>query len=156
MTLKELRKKHKLTQEECANYLGVPLRTYQNYERVDVDTQSIKYKFMLEKLQQYGYIDEEHGLLTIESITQICEPICKEYGVKYCYLFGSYAKGKATETSDVDLLVSVELSGMKFFELVEVMRESLKKKVDLLNQDQIKDNFDLVNEILKDGIRIYG
>lgn len=156
MTLKELRKKHKLTQEECAKYLGVPVRTYQNYERADVDTQSMKYQFMLGKLQQYGFIDEEHGLLTVERIKAVCEPICKEYGVKYCYLFGSYAKGKATETSDVDLLISAELSGMKFFELVEVLRENLEKKVDLLNQNQIKDNFELVNEILQDGIKIYG
>ena len=32
MTLKELRKKKKLTQAACAKYLGIPLRTYQNYE----------------------------------------------------------------------------------------------------------------------------
>ena len=82
--------------------------------------------------------------------------IFKEYRVEYCYLFGSYAKGNATEKSDVDLLVSTEITGMKFFELVEVLREKLKKKVDILNQNQIKDNFTLVNEILKDGIKIYG
>ncbi len=156
MTLKELRKKYKLTQEECAKYLGIPVRTYQNYERADVDTQSMKYQFMYEKLQQYGFIDEEHGLLTVEGIKDICEPICKEYGVRYCYLFGSYAKGKATEKSDVDLLLSVDITGLQFFELVELLREGLRKKVDVLNQDQIKDNFDLVNEILKDGIKIYG
>ncbi len=156
MTLKELRKKHKLTQEECAKYLGIPVRTYQNYERDDVNTQSMKYQFMFGKLEQYGFIDEEHGLLTLERIKAICESICKEYNVRYCYLFGSYAKGNATEKSDVDLLVSTELTGMRFFELVEVLRENLRKKVDVLNQDQIKDNFELVNEILKDGIKIYG
>ena len=32
MMLRELRKQKKLTQAECAKYLGVPLRTYQNYE----------------------------------------------------------------------------------------------------------------------------
>ncbi len=32
MTLKELRKEKKLTQIECAKYLGIPIRTYQNYE----------------------------------------------------------------------------------------------------------------------------
>ena len=30
MTLKELRKQKKLTQAECAKYLGIPLRTYQD------------------------------------------------------------------------------------------------------------------------------
>ena len=32
MKLKELRISQSLTQTECANYLGVSLRTYQNYE----------------------------------------------------------------------------------------------------------------------------
>ena len=36
------------------------------------------------------------------------------------------------------------------------LREGLKKKVDVLDQKQIVNNFELVNEILKDGIKIYG
>lgn len=156
MSLKDLRKQKNLSQKECSEYLGVPLRTYQNYERDCVDVNSIKYQFMYNKLKQYGLIDEEHGILTIESIKQICEPILKEYKVKYCYLFGSYAKNKATEKSDVDLFVSTDISGISFFEMVETIRERLKKKVDLLNQHQIKENFNLIEEIMKDGIKIYG
>lgn len=76
--------------------------------------------------------------------------------IKYCYLFGSYAKGKATETSDVDLLVSTSITGLAFFDLIETLRESLKKKVDLLNFDQLKNNPELLNEILQDGVKIYG
>jgi predicted nucleotidyltransferase len=76
--------------------------------------------------------------------------------VEYCYLFGSYAKGTASEKSDVDLLVHTKLTGMSFFGLVEELREGLKKKVDVLDQKQIVNNFELVNEILKDGIKIYG
>ena len=45
---------------------------------------------------------------------------------------------------------------MKFYELVEDLREALKKEVDLLNLEQLKDNLELVNEILKDGIKVYG
>lgn len=156
MTLKELRKQKKLTQEECAKYLGVPMRTYQNYENDDGKITSIKYNYMFEKLSQYGFIDEEHGILTIEKIIQECKEVFESYEIEYCYLFGSYAKGKATEKSDVDLLVSTPITGLKYYELVESVREKLKKKVDMLNQAQIKDNFELVNEILKDGIKIYG
>ena len=32
MTLKELRKQKNLTHVKCAEYLGIPIRTYQNYE----------------------------------------------------------------------------------------------------------------------------
>ena len=156
MTLKELRKNKKLTQAECAKYLEIPLRTYQNYE-TDVSKQgTMKYIFMVKKLEEYGYIDEEHGILTIQKIKEICIEIFSNYDIEYCYLFGSYAKGKATQTSDVDLLVSTSISGIKFFDLVEALREALKKKVDVLNQEQLNNNPDLVKEILKDGVKIYG
>ena len=66
MSLKELRKQKKLTQTECAAYLGVPLRTYQNYENDKSKHTSIKYMYMLQKLEQYGFIDETHGILSIQ------------------------------------------------------------------------------------------
>ena len=80
----------------------------------------------------------------------------EQYDVKYAYLFGSYAKGKATEQSDVDLLVSMPLNGLRFYELVEMLREALKKKVDLLDETQLENNSTLVKEILGEGIKIYG
>ena len=52
--------------------------------------------------------------------------------------------------------VKNDYSKPKFYGLVEELRENLKKKVDVLDQKQIKDNFELTNEILKDGIKIYG
>ena len=156
MTLKELRKTKKLTQAACAKYLGIPLRTYQNYETDASKVGSIKYNFMLQKLEQYGFVDETHGILTIEQITNICASVFEEYSVEYCYLFGSYAKGKATEVSDVDLLISTPVSGMRFYDLVESVREALQKKVDILNREQLNNNPELINEILKDGIKIYG
>ena len=156
MMLKELRKKKKLTQAACAKYLGIPLRTYQNYETDASKAGSIKYNFMLQKLEQYGFVDETHGILTIEQIKNICASVFEQYSVEYCYLFGSYAKGKANEISDVDLLISTSVSGMRFYDLVESIREALQKKVDILNREQLNNNPELINEILKDGIKIYG
>lgn len=156
MSLKELRTSKKLTQKQASNYLNIPYRTYVRYENDENKNDSIKYKYMLEKLNQYGFIDEEHGILQIDTIKEVCINIFKNYNVNYCYLFGSYAKGTPTEKSDVDLLVCTDTTGMKFYGLVEELRESLKKKVDVLNQEQIKNNDVLVNEILKDGVKIYG
>ena len=155
MTLRELRKNKGITQKEAADFVGVPLRTYSNYENDSKKQTSIKYKYIVEKLYTYGYIDEENGVLTLEEIKKTCVSILSKYPVEYCYLFGSYAKGKATATSDVDLLIYTTLSGLKFYGLVEELREHLKKKVDVLDQKQIINNFDLTNEILKDGIKIY-
>ena len=44
-------------------------------------------------------------MLTIEKIKEIITPICKKYGVKRAYLFGSYARNEATEKSDVDIRI---------------------------------------------------
>ena len=156
MTLRELRKNKGITQKEAADFVGVPLRTYSDYENNPKKQTSVKYKYMLEKIYTYGYLDEENGILTIEEIKNICTKILSKYSVDYCYLFGSYAKGKAIPSSDVDLLIGTTISGLKFYGLVEELREALKKKVDLLDQKQLKENFDLTNEILKDGIKIYG
>ncbi len=156
MTLKDLRKQKKLTQKECAEYLGIPLRTYQNYETEDRKASTIKYEFMVRKLEEYGFVDETHGILSLQQIKDSCTKVFKEFEVEYCYLFGSYAKGLATEASDVDLLVSTAASGMRFYELVEAIREAVCKKVDVLNREQLNNNPQLVNEILKDGVKIYG
>ena len=156
MTLKELRKHKKLTQTECAAYLGVPVRTYQNYENDVRKRNSIKYEYMMHKLERYGYIDESHGVLGIENIRDICSEVFDRFNVDYCYLFGSYAKGKAKENSDIDLLISTKEKGIRFYDLAETRREKLKKKVDVLNREQLNNNGSLLDEILKDGVKIYG
>lgn len=156
MTLKQLRTSKGLTQCECAEILGVPVRTYIRYENDESKFNTIKYCYMLEKLEEYGIVDEEHGVLTIEKIKEICGQILKKYDVEFCYLFGSYAKGTAKDTSDVDLLISTKVTGIKFFGLVEELREKLKKKVDLLDMLQLNNNQILFHEILKEGIKIYG
>ena len=56
----------------------------------------------------------------------------------------------------MDLLISTEVSGLKFYGLVEEIRTALHKKVDVLNLNQLTDNPELTKEILKDGIKIYG
>lgn len=76
--------------------------------------------------------------------------------MELCYLLGSYAKCKATDKSDVDLLVQTSLSGLKFYGLVEGFREALHKKVDLLRLEDVQKNADLLFEILKDGVKIFG
>ena len=79
-----------------------------------------------------------------------------EYNIIYCYLFGSYAKGTADEKSDVDLLISGTVSGLRFYELAEKLREKLHKRVDLLDVNQLMGNINLLNEVLSDGLKIYG
>lgn len=154
--IKEIRIEKKLTQQQVADMVGISLRSYKSYENDEEKEGTIKYNYILEKLQSVNPIDEEHGILEIDYITEKCKLVLDEYPVHYCFLFGSYAKGKASESSDIDLLISSEVKGLKFYGMVEKLRNALHKKVDVLNVEQLKDNLDLTEEILKDGIRIYG
>lgn len=156
MELKKLRLEKGLTQEKVAKILGVSRRTYVSYEKDESKIPPMKMEFFLHTLEKYGFIDETHGVLTLDTIKQTCNNVFKDYNVEYAYLFGSYAKGVANETSDVDLLVSMPLNGLAFYELIETLRESLKKKVDLLDIAQLNNNPKLVQEILRDGVKIYG
>ena len=154
--LKEIRKEKALTQQEAAKRLGVSLRSYIMYENDSSREGTIKYRFLLQELQKINAIDEEHGILSIEQIAETCSEILKDYQAEYCYLFGSYAKGKATERSDADLLISTETTGLRFYEMAERLWENLHKKVDLLDAKQLVNNEKLIHEVLKEGIRIYG
>ena len=154
--VKELRLEKKLTQQQVADLVGISLRSYKSYENDKNKENTIKYEYILDKLKALNPIDEEHGILDMDFIREKCKKVFDEYPVHYCILFGSYAKGKANESSDLDFLISSDVKGIKFYGLVEKLRLALHKKVDVLNLDQLKDNLELTNEILRDGIRIYG
>ena len=154
-SIKKLRKSTGLTQAEVSELVGIPLRTYVNYENDSAKEGSIKYQYILHALEQLAFVDENHGILKIDDIVSICSRIFQEYPVQFCYLFGSYARGTATERSDVDLVISADVSGLRFYGLAERLREALKKNVDLINIEQLCNNMELLNEVMKDGVRIY-
>lgn len=154
--LRKLRKRAGLTQCQVADIIGVPLRTYKRYETEDKLVGTIKYDYMVNKLSDATRIDEEHGVLTNDRIAELCHDVFEHHDVKYCYLFGSYAKGSATDTSDIDLLISTPYTGLKYYGLLEELKQSLGKNLDLLNLDQLNNNLELINEILMDGVKIYG
>lgn len=156
MSIRDLRKSLNLTQKEASQLLKIPLRTYLNYENDEQKIGSIKYLYIKEKLEEYGLIDEEHGILSLEKIKEIAKKVFRDYDVEYCYLFGSYAKHTAIETSDVDLLISTSVSGLPFYGLIEKLMEELHKKVEVITVSSLKDNSQLIGEILKDGIKIFG
>lgn len=153
--LKELRQKLELTQIEAAGYLGISRRTYQKYEILNEEDDP-KLNYFIYRLSEKAKVDEEHGILKLDEIKSIVSSILSKYEVNFCYLFGSYAKNKAKDKSDVDLIIDSDITGLDFFGLVEELRVSLHKQVDLLKINQLDNNQALLREILKDGIKIYG
>lgn len=154
--LKSLRKRNKLTQKEAAELLGVSLRSYKSYENDPKRESSFKYQYMIGRLSELNPLDETHGILTIEEIRAACQSVFSDYPIEYAYLFGSYAKKKAKEDSDVDLLIATDLTGIRFYGLVDNLKAALCKDVDLLTTEQLKENPLMIDEILRDGVKIYG
>ncbi len=152
MELKETRKQLGLTQPEAANLLGVPFRTYCRYEDEERYEGTFKYNQMISVLND----NSATLVLKIEKIKEVVSKVFNRYRVSTCYLFGSYAKGKARSDSDIDLMIVSELEGIEYFQLVGELQDKLKKKVDLLRVETAVQNVKLMNEILKDGMKIYG
>jgi len=76
-------------------------------------------------------------MLTREQILQLLQReqghLAAEFGVSKIGLFGSYAKGQADDTSDIDLLIEFEHPiGFRFLELIDYLETVLGNKVDVL------------------------
>ena len=154
--LKGLRIEKKLTQKQVSELVGISLRSYKTYENDADKSGTLKYNYIVEELKKINPVDESHGVLDVEDIKRKCTQVFEKYDINFCYLFGSYAKHKAVPTSDVDLLISANIRGLKFYGLIGEIRNVLHKKVDVLDMNQLKDNLELTKEILKEGIKIYG
>ena len=107
-------------------------------------------------LNEYQKYSEDKGILSTKEIFEICSNVFKKYNVSYAYLFGSYAKGIANEKSDIDILISDEVKGLEFIGLAEELCSKLHKKVDLIRIDDLKNNYEFLNEILATGVKIIG
>ena len=159
MTLLETRKQYNVSQIEVAALLGIPVRTYIRYEQDNNYGSELKRQTMINLINDRYEITEDKGLLSVEQIKkQLNDLFDNQYkgAVEFCYLFGSYAKGYSTESSDIDLCISTSLKGLDFVGLSEDIRHKLHKKIDLIRFDTLSNNLVLINEIMKDGIKIYG
>ena len=79
-------------------------------------------------------------IYSLDEIKAIAAPIAKKYGVAAMYLFGSYARGEATATSDLDFRIErgrirslFELSAM-----YNALSEGFQKDLDLLTSQNIE------------------
>ncbi|MCL2377123.1 MAG: nucleotidyltransferase domain-containing protein [Defluviitaleaceae bacterium] len=97
-------------------------------------------------------------MLTVEEITQKLKPVFEANGVTKAILFGSYAKGCATEDSDLDIVVDTEphVRGIDFFGIIEDIRQKLDDiEVDLIPQRSIIPDGRSDLEIKETGLVIY-
>lgn len=94
-------------------------------------------------------------MYTIDRLRNELTPVFRKNKVRKVTLFGSYAKGRATEHSDVDLLVDSGLRGLAFFGLLDDVCETLKCDVDLIDTSDVVPGSPVDNEIVQTGVVLY-
>ena len=96
-------------------------------------------------------------MLNISEIKSTVEPIVKNTKVKKMTLFGSYAKGTASEKSDIDLFMESggEITGLAFYDLKTKIEDAFKINVDLLPDLDVIPNSPVERQINESGVIIY-
>lgn len=75
-----------------------------------------------------------------QNVKKFISKVLVEGGVKRAALFGSFARGDATEDSDIDLLIEFKGKKKSLFDLVALkiqLEESLGRKVDLVTYNSL-------------------
>ncbi|MCM1282761.1 MAG: nucleotidyltransferase domain-containing protein [Muribaculaceae bacterium] len=74
--------------------------------------------------------------MPLSDILEEIKRICQEFQVEHLYLFGSYATGEATRTSDIDIVIK---GGQRIPELMEqIDRIKTLKKIDVFQYDKCR------------------
>ncbi|MCL2655216.1 MAG: nucleotidyltransferase domain-containing protein [Coriobacteriia bacterium] len=105
-------------------------------------------------------------MYSLTEIKRKVAPIAKKHRLAAVYLFGSYARGEATETSDVDLLIDSSTSphsGLSYFSIhADLERSFGEDSVDIVDMKQVTgknlsaQNKILAEAVLPERILIYG
>ena len=80
-------------------------------------------------------------IYTLEEIGHRVRPVAEKYRLRAVYVFGSYARGEATESSDIDLLVDDTDSGLRglaYGGLYYDLEEALGKEISFVTVDSLE------------------
>ena len=83
-------------------------------------------------------------IYTLDQLREIITPIAEKYDIPAVYIFGSYARGEATEESDVDLLIDRKGSKIRgMFDmggLYNDLNEELRKELSLVTKESLDES----------------
>ena len=101
---------------------------------------------------------------TLEEIINMVMPILEKYRIPAMYLFGSYARGNATEDSDIDFLI--DTTGTDLTSLLRLgalycdLEEVFQKPIDLITigaimqESTMESDIDFRNAVLRERVRL--
>ncbi len=96
-------------------------------------------------------------MLSVAEIKTVIEPIVKNTKVEKMVLFGSYAKGTASDNSDIDLYMMSNgaITGLAFYDLKAKIEDAFPIDIDLLPDLDIVPNSPIERQINEFGVVIY-
>lgn len=156
--LRQVRKNLGLTQAEVSKYLDIPLETIKEWEEEITILSKDELDLVLDKLLSYHthqHVENYEGIYTYSILRKKISDVAKKYDISKIILFGSYAKGLAKATSDIDLVVTTNVTGFEFFGMLDDFITSLNKEVDLIREKDIIPNSPVNQEIERTGVVIY-
>jgi predicted nucleotidyltransferase len=157
--VEELRKEPKHIRELAKRLELIPstvLRTIKNLEKeqvVDFTQEGRNKKYFLKETPEarnYVFMTEHYKLLKIlqdKKLRRIINKIQENTDDELIVLFGSYAKGSAKETSDIDIFI--ETTNKKLREEIKEVSEKLSIKIGTLEK-----NNPLTKEFIKNHVII--
>ena len=97
------------------------------------------------------------NIYTVDEIKEILKQILKNMPVENAIFFGSYAKNNPTKTSDIDILIDSngKIKGLKFYALMDMIKEAFDKDVDVIEKTEIDKGSRIEKEIEKTGVVVY-
>jgi predicted nucleotidyltransferase len=92
----------------------------------------------------------------INEIRDRLYPVFSSEPVYRAILFGSYAKGEATENSDIDIVIDSrgELHGLRFYGVLDGLVEAVGKPVDLIEMSEIRPGASILEDVMR-GVVLY-
>ena len=95
-------------------------------------------------------------VLTRSELETAIRTLLKKYHAEYALLFGSYARGEATASSDIDLVVvgGVNFRARDIFSFGEELRQLTHKDVDVFELRELNVGTPFYETVMQEGVRI--
>jgi len=96
--------------------------------------------------------------MTLDEIEKVVTPACDQFNVRRLDVFGSFARGEADSSSDIDLLVEfddpADRPSKRFFGLLHYLEDHLDRQIDLVTVTGMKPPY-FRRRVLDERVVIY-
>ena len=159
--IKKLRKTRRFTQTQLGLLCGMNKSQISRMEKGTLGSpetvsrvlNALGYEIKYEVIDRYSNYKTDTDVV-LDILKHFKETNAQKYGIIKLGLFGSYARGEQTPSSDIDICVLLEKPSL--FKLAGIqydLKEIFKKEIDLLSLSNSLPK-DLINELNKDTIYV--